>query len=272
MDFKKIIIFIILIPIGFFIYNLLFVSTPELIFDPLNTTYTIEDVAYTLIDGKSEKEIVSGAATKIKTTAWGKPAIGDLNADGFDDAALFLVHEPGGSGTFFYIAVALKDPETGQAIGTNAVLLGDRVAPQNFSIYKGEVKVNYADRYPWESFTIRPSVGKTKVLIIQDNELKNIDRPVLSQEAAQSLIEKEWGGCDLNECDELQVSVLDGEDGVWFVQAIYDGLRDDSVSVRKKIAHAHYANENWELGAVIINEYKCQPNRGHQDFSDELCI
>lgn len=271
MNFKNIIILIVIIVAGFFIYEQMF-NSPEVVFDPLNASYTIEGTSYTLIDGKSEQEITPGSATKIKTTAWGKPAIGDLNNDGFDDAAFLLVHEPGGSGTFFYVAAALKDSQTEQAIGANAVLLGDRVAPQNISVYEGRVELNYADRYPWEPFSAQPSVGKTKVLIVENNELKEISRPILSQETAHNLIIQTWGDCTEDICEELKISVLDGKDGVWFVQAIYEGLRDDSVRVRKKIAQAHYADESWELGAVIVDEYKCQPNRGHQDFSDELCF
>ena len=80
-----------------------------------------------------------------------------------------------------------------------------------------------------------------------------------------------WGDYG-DDCEELIVSVLDGKDGVWFVQAIYNGLRDDSVYAQKKIAWAHYSNNAWEIGSEILEEYKCQPNRGHQDFSDELCL
>ena len=273
MNFKNItIITIISVAIGFFIYNQIFAPAPDIVFDPLNATYIIERDSYTLINGKSEKEIVPGSATKIKTMAWGKPAIGHLNTDDADDAALVLAHDPGGSGTFFYITAALKNPETGQAIGTNAVLLGDRVAPQNISIYRRKVELNYTDRFPWEPLSAQPSVGKTKILEIENDELKEIDRPVLSQETAASLIKESWGDCAPDICEELTINRLDGKDGIWFVEAIYDGLRDDSVRVRKKIVWVHYTDNNWELGETVLDEYKCQPNRGHQDFSNELCL
>lgn len=271
MNSKDIVILIAVSVLIFFIYNEIFLSAPK-VFDPLNTAYIIEHESYTLRDGKSEKEIIPGSATKIKTMAWGKPAIGDLNADGADDAALVLVHDPGGSGTFFYIAAALRNPETGQAVGTNAVLLGDRVALQNISVYEGKVELNYADRFPWEPFSAQPSVGKTKILEIKNNELKEINRPILSQATADSLIKEAWGDCTLDVCEKLTINKLDGKDGVWFIEAIYDGLKDDSVRARKKIANVHYVNDAWELGTTIIDEHKCQPNRGHQDFSDELCL
>jgi len=276
MNFKKnIYLGIFGIAIGIFIYNqilLLFTPENEIVFDPLNATYIIEKDSYTLINGKSKKGIILGLATKSKTMTWGKSAIGDLNSDGADDAALVLVHDPRDNGTFFYVTAALKNPETGQAIGTNAVLLGDRVAPQYISVYRGKVELNYTDRFPWEPFSARPSVGKTKILEIENDELKEIDKPILLQETADSLIKEAWGGCTPDVCEELTINRLDGKDGVWFIEAIYDGLRDDSVRVRKKIAWVHYINDTWELGTIILDEYKCQPNRGHQDFSSELCI
>ncbi|XOB42371.1 MAG: hypothetical protein ACKKMP_03360 [Candidatus Nealsonbacteria bacterium] len=184
MDFKSFIILIIIIAgaigvwIGLTISNQL--NQPvesKATFDPLNTAYIIEGESFELTEGKSEKEIAPGSATKIKTSVLGKAAIGDLNSDGADDAALVLVHDPEGSGTFFYVAAALQNRENGQAVGTNAVLLGDRIIPQNISIYKGAVEINYADRKQDEPMSTRPSVAMTKYLIIDGTTLIEISTP-----------------------------------------------------------------------------------------------
>ena len=42
---------------------------------------------------------------------FGKPAYGDLNRDGRDDAVLFRMHDPGGSGTFYYVAAEIADDD-----------------------------------------------------------------------------------------------------------------------------------------------------------------
>jgi hypothetical protein len=139
---------------------------------PLQAAYRIERQEVRLIDGHAEAEAAPGSATKIKTSVFGQPVFGDLNEDGNEDAALFLVHQPGGSGTFYYIAAALN--ANGGFRGTNAVLLGDRIAPQTIEIRDGVVIANYADRRPEESMAVPPSVGMSKHLVIKAGELVTI--------------------------------------------------------------------------------------------------
>ncbi len=101
---------------------------------------------------------------------------------------------------------------------------------------------------------------------------QNAKPPVLSQEIAEGLVKQAWGECTEDMCSELKISILDEKDGVWFVQAIYDGVRDDSVRAVRKITEVYYADNTWKLGTIIADDFKCQPNRGHQDFNSELCI
>lgn len=143
--------------------------------DPLNATYIIEGQAVTLVNGKAEKEIVPGAASKLKTTVFGEPAIGDLNGDGANDAALIIVQDPGGSGTFFYVVASVKDRQSGQYVGTNGILLGDRIAPQNIAIEKGAILVNYATRAKDEPMSAPPSIGVTMRLVVDGKVLKKVE-------------------------------------------------------------------------------------------------
>ncbi|MFC1789546.1 Kazal-type serine protease inhibitor family protein [Patescibacteria group bacterium] len=143
-------------------------------FDPKNATYMIEGELYNLVDGKAEKETAPGSATKIITMVWSEPVFGDINRDGFDDAAMIITHDPGGSGTFYYAVTAIRDPETGKAVGKNAILLGDRIAPQNISINEGVILVNYVERLPDEPFTSQPSIGVTRWIVFINNELREL--------------------------------------------------------------------------------------------------
>jgi hypothetical protein len=93
-------------------------------------------------------------------TYFGNEARGDLDGDGVDDAAFIITRDGGGSGTFYYVGVAFATPQGYQ--GTNAVLLGDRIAPQTTEIRDKKLIVNYADRKPGEPMTTRPSVGVSK--------------------------------------------------------------------------------------------------------------
>jgi hypothetical protein len=238
--------------------------------DPLNSTYIIEGDEFALVDSKAEKEIVPGSASKIRINVFDANAKGDINEDGLDDTAVLLTYNAGGSGIFYYIAAAIQ-MEQGYK-GTNAVFVGDRIAPQVTEIKEGAVIVNYANRYPWESFATSPSVWASKYLFFEEGELREIPRETLSQETAYNLVIENWGDCTPDICDELAVDILYGNDGLWFIGAVYDGMKDDSVRTQKRIAQVHYVNEEWKWGSELVKEYRCQPDRGHQDFSDELCI
>ena len=103
---------------------------------------------------------------------FGDDTIGDLNGDGIPDVAFIVTTDGGGSGTFYYVIAAL---ETGGGyVATNAVLLGDRIAPQTLSIKNGEVMANYADRKPGEPMTTEPSVGVTKYLKVEGTTLVEV--------------------------------------------------------------------------------------------------
>ena len=137
--------------------------------DAKNATYTIEGRSVTLTDGLSEVEAAPGSASKVTTRYFGNEAGGDLNGDGTSDVAFVLTQNMGGSGTFYYAVVALQTKNG--YVGTNAVLLGDRVAPQTTEVRNGEVIANYAERRPGEPMTTRPSVGVSKYLRVVDGKL-----------------------------------------------------------------------------------------------------
>ena len=130
--------------------------------NPLNSSYSVEGKTIELANGKSELEIVPGSASKLDTSVFGVPVLGDLNGDGEQDAALMLVQSSGGSGTFYYVAAAVSQED--KTVGTNAILLGDRVAPQNIEIKNGQIIANYAEREPGQPMTARVSLGVSKYI------------------------------------------------------------------------------------------------------------
>jgi hypothetical protein len=144
-----------------------------LIDDPINATYVIDGKEISLTGGKAEEEIMPGSATKIVTMVFGEPVYGDIDEDGDDDALMFIVQDPGGSGTFYYAALAINT-DTGYQ-GTNAVFLGDRIAPQTVSIQNGIAIANYADRKKDEPMAERPSIGKSKYMVLKGGMLEGID-------------------------------------------------------------------------------------------------
>jgi hypothetical protein len=117
--------------------------------DPLNISFTISGQSYSLVNGKVGKEIA----------VFGQPVYGDLSGDGVNDAVMYLTQDSGGSGTFFYVVEAINI--NGSFKGTNAMFLGDRIAPQNINIIDGRAVANFAERKASEPFTTPPSIGKS---------------------------------------------------------------------------------------------------------------
>jgi heat shock protein HslJ len=125
-----------------------------------NATYNIDGESVTLINGRSEKEVAPGSASKILVNYFGNEVFADFDGDGRNDVAFLLTKQGGGSGTFYYLVVGLNKEEG--YLGSSAVLIGDRISPQGTSIdERGFIVVNYADRNPGESFAVTPSLGKS---------------------------------------------------------------------------------------------------------------
>lgn len=102
---------------------------------------------------------------------WDKPVLGDLNGDGWKDATLVLVDEPGGSGTFYYVTAFLQN-KSGKPAETNAVLLGDRVQVKSLKIENGNIVVNYLDRPKTAPMTSVPTLIVTKTFAVENGVLK----------------------------------------------------------------------------------------------------
>jgi len=137
--------------------------------DPLNATYTIEKEQIRLFNGRREVQAAPGSATKVTTAVFGDPLYEDVDGDGDADAVLFLAHDPGGSGTFFYVAAALN--KDGGYQGTNAVLIGDRTTPRSVAMRNGVIVVSYTDRRPEDPMAAAPSVRKSMYLILESGRL-----------------------------------------------------------------------------------------------------
>ena len=147
--------------------------------DPGNTSYTIEGQVVTLVDGTAETPAAPGSATMIITTMFGEPTMGELNGDGFEDAAVMLVQDMGGSGTFYYQAAAIAQGDG--FIGTNAELLGDRIAPQTTQVADQTIIANYAERAEGEPMTAQPSMMVSKYFQVVGTTLTEIANPNVPQ-------------------------------------------------------------------------------------------
>ena len=171
-----ILVALVLIIIGFLIYKFNFGNSSTIINNQTvrqdfshDGAYMIAGQKVILKNGISEVSAAPGSASKIVTKYFGNDLIHDLNEDGRPDKVFLVTQNTGGSGTFYYV-VALLDTTNG-LVGSDGVLLGDRIAPQTINIDEGQttngtnrqnvIVVNYADRKSGESFAVAPSVGKS---------------------------------------------------------------------------------------------------------------
>ena len=136
--------------------------------DAANTSYQIDKTSVALVNGRAEAPAAPGSAAKAVTTLLVK-VVGDVDGDGRDDAAVLLVNEPGGSGSFTYVAVVLNAPTGAKA--TNTVLIGDRVAGQAVKLDGATIVVTYLDRRAGEAFSVAPSVATTKRFVVKNGAL-----------------------------------------------------------------------------------------------------
>jgi len=123
-----------------------------------NITVTLDGDTVTLNDGVAEKPAAPGSAAQNTVRIVGEPVMGDATGDGRADAALLLENDPGGSGTFYYAVLAVDDDGSYRA--TNAVSLGDRIAPRGVEFTDGRFVYRYLERRPGEPLAVTPSVEK----------------------------------------------------------------------------------------------------------------
>ena len=143
-------------------------NVTQLIDKAKNATYKIESDTITLKNGISVTPIMR-SSDKMTTQYFGNKAVGDLNGDDISDLVFLLTQTTGGSGTFYYVVALLSGEASYQ--GSNAVFIGDRIAPQSTEIHGGKITVNYADRKVGEGMVESPSVGGSLYLVVKNGQL-----------------------------------------------------------------------------------------------------
>ena len=137
--------------------------------NPLQATYSLDGLEVTLRDGRFDMPAAPGAAARVSVSVFGPPVYGYLDDDQDMDAALILVYQSGGSGTFYYVAAAIAE-ERGYR-GTNALLLGDRIAPKLVHIQHRSIVTKFLDRKASQPFSATPTVAVSRYAFLDGHEL-----------------------------------------------------------------------------------------------------
>jgi hypothetical protein len=122
-----------------------------------------------LTNGVYEEAIMPGSASKTSVRLGVPKAVGDLNGDGEPDAAVVLVAQIGGAGTFFYLAALLN--EEGRPRALPALLVGDRVVVESVVIQRSRIYVNMQSRAPDQSISEAPGVKARKEFRVWQRQL-----------------------------------------------------------------------------------------------------
>jgi hypothetical protein len=192
-------------------------ATPAI--DPANATYHIESDDVTLVDGRSEVPVAPGSATKTVTILTERRSYGDLDGAGASDAGVVLVQDPGGSGTFYYLA-GLRAGAGGAA---PTVFLGDRIVVDGVSVAHGRLTVAYLERRPDDPFAATPTVPVTRTFVLVDG----------------ALVEIGSGACEVPGLDQIGPFV--------FVTAPHSGARVHSGFAVTGCSRTFESTVNWRL-------------------------
>lgn len=137
--------------------------------------YTLGDALYTLpplstgepdtvrlVDGEYLQRYDESAATVRRVTLSDFVARGKLDGNPSEDAAVILIDQPGGSGTFYYLAALVRSGEGWESV--TAVLLGDRIRIESLSVDSEdrEVSVTFLTRAAGVAMAAEPTVRQTR--------------------------------------------------------------------------------------------------------------
>ena len=112
---------------------------------PQTATYLLDGEPIELVGGYFDRPVAPGSSRLERVWVQEGSAVrGDLDGDQDEDVALILVHDPGGSGTFSYLAVAVQ--AQGGYQGSNALFLGDRITSPMISVHDGKISARFLDR------------------------------------------------------------------------------------------------------------------------------
>ncbi len=106
-----------------------------------NAVYQVQKQKVQLSNGRASLQPTGSAQLLEQWTDFG-----DLDSDGKADAAVVLVTQPGGSGSFYYL-VAMLDRDGSPAQGA-ITLLGDRVRLQSLAVEDEQIRVRMLTQGP----------------------------------------------------------------------------------------------------------------------------
>lgn len=136
--------------------------------DVRNATFSIDGMEVKLKNGQVRKGTDSKFPEREIYIAR-KEIKGDINNDGISDAVVILAVNGGGSGTFLYAAAVISAGT--RLVGTNAILLGDRIKITGIEIAGGVIVINYLSHPEGSPLGSEPTEKRSKSLSFSSGKL-----------------------------------------------------------------------------------------------------
>ena len=137
--------------------------------DPANATYVIEGDEVTLVNGARSQPAAPGSHTMHDTRLIpGTQLCGSLDSEPV--VVTLLSDDPGGSGSFLYVAAI---PKEGRSYP--AALVGDRISPKSIVIEKNQIVVTYLGRDNNQPMSAPPTTTLVRRFGLQRGHL--VDMP-----------------------------------------------------------------------------------------------
>ena len=124
-----------------------------------------------LVDGVHIEKESPNSATFLRMTLSDIMARGDLNGDGVADAAVILVSNPGGSGTFYELCAVLN--QNGKPIHAASALLGDRVRIKGMTVNDGQITARMVTQGPNDPMST-PTMEVTQKYKLEEGKLVQV--------------------------------------------------------------------------------------------------
>jgi len=139
-----------------------------------------------LVNGQYREPAAPGSATETIVRLTDNIAVGKLEEE--EAAAVILVTDPGGSGTFYDLALLVRGTQgwTNQAIA----LLGDRIKIHSLAITDNEIVVDLTTQGPGDAISC-PTLQVVQRFVLRENRLIKASEEVRGK-ADQMLIGTVW--------------------------------------------------------------------------------
>jgi heat shock protein HslJ len=152
-----------------------------------------------LTNGEHREAAAPGSASEIVIRLTEKIAHGELN--GSNAAVVILATKAGGSGTFYDLAVVVKQAETLGNIATTA--LGDRVKINSLAIENNEIIVDLVTHSPSDPMCC-PTQEAVQQYTLKGDQLVKTSSPTTGQNPALPIIGVKWKLAEIQSMDDTK--------------------------------------------------------------------